>query len=96
MPLSSSDGPLPKNLPLPCELRRPGGTCVAGKEFAGGKASDWIRPINAANNGAISLTDRLYNDKSHAHVLDIVKVTLLAPKPHLHHQEDHQIDEKKY
>lgn len=72
--------------------RRPGGTCFAGKEFAKGKSSNWVRPINAANGGAISGRDSLYEDLSHAELLDIVKVPLLAPKPHLHHMEDHQID----
>jgi hypothetical protein len=72
--------------------RRPGGTCFAGKEFAGGKSSGWIRPTNAAHGGAVSADDRLYPDRSHAELLDIVKVPLRAAKPHLHHQEDHQID----
>jgi hypothetical protein len=72
--------------------RRPGGTCFAGKEFAGGKTSGWIRPVNATHGGAVSAHDRLYQDRSHADLLDIVKVPLQAAKPHLHHQEDHQID----
>lgn len=72
--------------------RRPGGTCFAGKEFAKGQSSKWVRPVNAANGDAISAQDRLYEDRSHAEILDIVKVPFLAPKPHLHHVEDHQID----
>ena len=76
--------------------RRPGGTCFAGKEFAGGTASDWVRPINGTNGGAISGRDRLYIDQSLAELLDIVKIPLLAPVPHLHHQEDHQINAKEY
>lgn len=72
--------------------RRPGGTCFAGKEFAGDKISGWIRPVNAANAGAVSAKDRLFKNGSHAELLDIVKVPLEAAKPHLHHQEDHQID----
>ena len=76
--------------------RRPGGTCFAGKEFASGKAFDWIRPINAAHHGAVSDRDRLYQDNSHADLLDIVSIALKEPKPHLHHQEDHQILDDKY
>jgi hypothetical protein len=76
--------------------RRPGGTCFAGKEFVAGKTSAWIRPINAAHNGAISAQDRLYRDRSHAELLDIVTVSLQQPKPHLHHQEDHQIKSDEY
>lgn len=76
--------------------RRPGGTCFAGKEFANGNTSAWIRPINAAHNGAISGQDRIYKDSSHADLLDIVKVRLVEAKPHLHHKEDHQIDAAQY
>ena len=76
--------------------RRPGGTCFAGKEFAGGKSYDWLRPINAAHGGAISSKDRVYRDGSYADLLDIVKVPLSAAKPHVHHQEDHQIDPTSY
>jgi hypothetical protein len=76
--------------------RRPGGTCFAGKEFANGASSHWVRPINASNGGAISGQDRLYADHSHAELFDIVKVPLVTPKPHLHHKEDHQIDSKVF
>ncbi len=76
--------------------RRPGGTCFAGKELVAGKPSSWIRPVNAVNNGAISAQDRLYRDKSHAELLDVVTVSLQEPTPHLHHQEDHQIKSDEY
>ncbi len=72
--------------------RRPLGTCFAGKRLVDGKTSAWIRPINAANGGAVSTNDRRYKDGSLAELLDIVKVPLRAAKPQLHHQEDHQID----
>jgi len=35
-------------------------------------------------------------DQSHAELLDIVQIPLLNPAPHLHHQEDHQIDAEQY
>ena len=76
--------------------RRPGGTCFAGKELIGSKLAGWIRPVNSAHQGAISAQDRLYNGGSHAELLDKVTVTLQKPAPHLHHQEDHQIDASKY
>jgi hypothetical protein len=76
--------------------RRPGGTCFAGKEFAAGASSAWLRPINSAHHGAITSRDRLYTDGSHAELLDIVTVSLLEPKPNLHHQEDNQIKSDVY
>ena len=44
----------------------------------------------------MSAADRLFQDKSYAELLDIVKVQLQAAKPHLHHQEDHQIDASSF
>lgn len=62
----------------------------------GGETLAWVRPINSAHGGAISDYDKIYEDKSHAELLDIVTIVLEKPVPHLHHQEDHQIDPKKY
>ena len=38
----------------------------------------------------------MYQGGLHADLLDIVKVPLQAAKPHLHHQEDHQIHASSY
>jgi len=38
----------------------------------------------------------MYKDKSHADLLDIVKIPLVKPTPNLHHKEDHQIDADGY
>jgi hypothetical protein len=76
--------------------RRPGGNCFAGKEMTDGQIGGWIRPINSVHGGAIADQDRLYEDHSHAELLDIVKIPCNAPKPNLHHQEDHQIQDDKY
>ena len=88
--------PYKKTILCLANSRRPGGTCFAGKEFAASKSSAWIRPTNADHHGAISGQDRLYRDGSHAELLDIVTVSLLEPKPNLHHQEDHQIKSDEY
>ena len=71
--------------------RRPGGTCFAGKEFAAGRAGAWLRPVDSANRGAVSVLSRTYADGSLADLLDIVSVPLSRPSPHLHHKEDHEV-----
>ena len=76
--------------------RRPGGTCVAGKEFVNGKFGSWIRPVNPQNADAISGSDRQYQDGTHCDVLDMVTVYMVEAKPHGHQTENHAIDPKYY
>jgi hypothetical protein len=71
--------------------RRPGGRCVAGKEFENGKAGQWLRPINADNHSAISEVDLRYEGGESADVLDVIAIPMLKSAPHDHHREDHQI-----
>jgi hypothetical protein len=72
--------------------RRPGGRCVAGKEFAGGKTGAWIRPVDPQNDNAISEQESLYKDGASADLLDIVTIPMTEPKPQHYHTENHQID----
>lgn len=83
--------PYEKTILCLANSRRPGGRCFAGKEFADGATGAWIRPINAANSDAISEEDRKYQNGTLADVLDIVTIPMQGPRPHAHHQEDHQI-----
>lgn len=60
---------------------RPGGACVAGKEYKNGKFGDWIRPIGHPssekgqnNEDAISDVERLNNRKQLTDVLDVVNI----------------------
>jgi hypothetical protein len=83
--------PYSKTILCLANSRRPGGTCFAGKEFTAGSAGVWLRPVDSANSGAISVANRTYPDGSHADLLDIASVPLSRPNPHLHHKEDHEI-----
>ena len=71
--------------------RRPGGRCVAGKEYANGAAAGWVRPVNAQNH-AMSESDLLYENGTSADVLDIVTIPMMAPMPLGHQQENHLIN----
>ena len=72
--------------------RRPSGRCVAGKEFASGKAGAWVRPVNPNNSDAISEADLQYKNGEFADVLDIVSIPMVEAKPHGHQTENEQID----
>ena len=76
--------------------RRPGGRCVAGKEFANGATSAWIRPINAQNQNSISEADLQYENGTSADALDIVTVPMIGPVPHGHQTENHKITPDYY
>lgn len=76
--------------------RRPGGRCVAGKEFLDGKIGAWVRPVNIQNGHAISESDLQYENGTFADVLDIVTIQMLEPAPQRHHRENHLINPKYY
>lgn len=71
--------------------RRPGGLCVAGKEFANGACGPWVRPISAQSH-AIAPADMFYANGVRADVLDIFTVSLTQPVPMGHQRENHLIN----
>ena len=75
---------------------RPHGSCVAAKVFDKGKAGAWLRPVNSANENAISKADLQYEDGAFADVLDIVSVPFIEPRPEGHQTENEHIDPDYY
>jgi hypothetical protein len=75
---------------------RPHGHCVAGKVFDNGKTGAWLRPVNAANENAISNADAEYKDGTSADVLDIVSIPFTEAKPDGHQTENEHIDPNYY
>lgn len=71
--------------------RRPGGYCVAGKEFTGGKAGNWVRPVGDRPSHEVSALEQRYKDGKHLELLDIVSIPLLEPRPAEHQTENHLI-----
>jgi hypothetical protein len=71
---------------------RPGGSCVAGRVFADGKSTAWLRPVNPDNGNAISASDLQYEDGTSTTVLDIVSMPFMEPKPDGHQTENEKID----
>lgn len=71
--------------------RRPGGYCVAGKEFARGKAGTWIRPISGRPGHEISPLEQRYENGKHLELLDFITIPFLEPRPLEHQTENHLI-----
>ena len=68
-----------------------GGRCVAGQELNVGGV--WIRPaVSSRPSAEVAGTEYLFDDGSSPQLLDTIKVSLNAPKPHAHQTENHIID----
>ena len=61
--------------------------CVAGKEWNGTEAGNWVRPISAREGGAVSERERRYEDGSDPQLLDVMDVPVLQPR-----SEDYQTE----
>ena len=72
------------------------GRCIAGREWRGGRAGPWIRPVSARDSQEVSEYERQYEDGSDPRVLDIVDVPLLEPRPHGYQSENWLLDPKHY
>ena len=76
--------------------RKPGGTCVAGKEFADGKFGGWVRPISSQPSEALSPSDRFYKGGGDPQLLDLIHIRMTEPRPEGFQTENHLIDSKQY
>ena len=58
--------------------RKLAGRCVAGREWFGERAGDWIRPVSERESRAVSEYERRYEDGSDPSVLDIINVPIVG------------------
>lgn len=74
----------------------PSGRCIAGREFSQSKMGTWVRPVSRRPGQEISEEERWYRNGKDPEVLDIVEISMEGPKPQLHQQENHLIDDGFY
>lgn len=72
------------------------GRCVAGREFGGGGAGQWIRPVSSRPSEEVSEDERQYEDGSDPRLLDVIDVPLLHPVPHACQTENWLLDPSWY
>ena len=75
--------------------RRPGGHCVAGREFTDNVVGNWIRPISGRENEGVSEHERCYADGSEPALLDLIDISVNAACPHGHQTENWVLDPTK-
>lgn len=76
--------------------RKISGRCIAGREFDGGRAGGWIRPVSAREHEEISENERQYEDGSDPKVLDILETPLIEHRPKTYQCENWLLDDKLY
>lgn len=76
-----------KEIVVLTKSKKKGGYCVAGIDTTSGK---WIRPIsnNAVDEGAVPISDILYNDGSKMNIFDKVQIEFISESPTLAQPEN--------
>ena len=72
------------------------GRCVAGREWLGGRAGRWIRPVSDREHQEVSEYERQYEDGSDPRVLDVIDVPVLEPRPIDYQTENWLLDPEHY
>ena len=88
--------PNTKRLVCLANSRKLHGRCIAGREWNGTEAGDWIRPISARDGGEVSEYERQYKDGSDPRVLDIIDVPVLEASPKDYQTENWLLDKRFY
>lgn len=85
-----------KRIVVLANSRKHAGRCVAGREIVGDGYAGWVRPVSARPGEEIDDRDSNYRDGQALHVLDVVDVPLLRPKPHAGQSENWLISDDDY
>jgi len=85
--------PSPKEIICLANSRKFSGRCIAGKEIAGGRAGQWIRPIGHTETGELSVKEIAYRDGTDPRLLDVLAIPLSRHVPHSYQTENYLADE---
>jgi hypothetical protein len=76
--------------------RKKSGRCIAGKEWANGRAGRWVRPVSERESHEISESDRQYQDGTDPRLLDVINIPFKKVAPSSHQPENYLIDDGYY
>lgn len=74
----------------------PSGRCIAGKEWGGVHAGQWIRPVSSRESKEVSEEERRYITGGKAQLLDIIQVSMKNQSPVAHQTENFIFDDGFY
>ena len=75
--------------------RKYGGYCLAGREWNGGKAGPWLRPVSAQENGELSRRDIRLNNGNIPQCMDIITIETEGAAHHPYQKENVLIADKR-
>lgn len=76
--------------------RKLSGRCIAGREWDGEQAGDWIRPVSKREGREVSEYERQYEDGSDPRVLDVIDVPVAKPMAEDWQSENWLLDAEWY
>jgi hypothetical protein len=90
-------GQLPvKRIVCLANSRKMSGRCIAGIELLGDVVGGWIRPVSDREHEEVDLEEQRYEDGDVPHLLDVIDVPLVAPRPRLHQPENWLLNKNFY
>ena len=75
--------------------RKLAGRCVAGKEWDGRAAGPWCRPVSGRERGELTAERWYAKSWRDPRLLDLIRVTLVEPRPSGCQTENHLVDTSK-
>ncbi len=85
--------PYSKTIVCLANSRKLTGRCVAGKEWDGEKPGAWCRPVSAKERGELTAERWYRRTWRDPQLLDLIEVSLLAPRPSGCQRENYLVDE---
>jgi hypothetical protein len=85
--------PYTKTIVCLANSRKLTGRCVAGKEWDGEKPGAWCRPVSAKERGELTAERWYRRTWRDPQLLDLIEVSLLAPRPSGCQIENYLVDE---
>jgi hypothetical protein len=84
--------PYTKTIICLANSRKLAGRCVAGKEWDGRTVGPWLRPVSSRDRGELTAERWYRRTWRDPQLLDVVEMTLLAPRPSGCQIENHLVD----
>lgn len=76
--------------------RKLSGRCIAGIELINDVPGGWIRPVSGRAHEEVDLEEQRFEDGDIPHLLDVIDVPVVSPRPGLHQPENWLLNKNFY